>query len=41
MANADPAADYPASMLALEAEFKLVSQTGERVVAAFVAVWPS
>ncbi len=34
VAHADPAADYPASMLALEASFKLVSQTGERVVAA-------
>ena len=34
LAHADPAADYPASMLALEASFKLVSQTGERVVAA-------
>ncbi|MGY2896047.1 FAD binding domain-containing protein [Deinococcus sp. UYEF24] len=34
LAHADPAADYPASMLALEADFKLVSQTGERVVAA-------
>jgi len=33
VAHADPAADYPASMLALEASFKLVSQTGERVVA--------
>jgi aerobic carbon-monoxide dehydrogenase medium subunit len=34
LAHADPAADYPASMLALEAEFRLVSRTGERVVAA-------
>ncbi len=33
VAHADPAADYPASMLALEASFKLVSQTGERMVA--------
>ena len=33
VAHADPAADYPASMLALEASFKLVSQTGERLVA--------
>lgn len=34
VAHADPAADYPASMLALNASFKLVSKTGERVVAA-------
>ena len=32
LAHADPAADYPASMLALEAKFKLVSRDGERVV---------
>lgn len=34
LAHADPAADYPASILALEADLKLVSQSGERVVAA-------
>jgi len=34
LAHADPAADYPASMLALEAELKLVSKDGERVVKA-------
>ena len=34
LAHADPAADYPAAMLALEASFKLVSSAGERVVAA-------
>ncbi|WP_425145507.1 FAD binding domain-containing protein [Deinococcus sp.] len=34
LAHADPSADYPASMLALEASFKLVSTSGERVVAA-------
>lgn len=34
VAHADPAADYPASLLALGAKFKLVSQSGERVVEA-------
>ncbi|MFC4452555.1 xanthine dehydrogenase family protein subunit M [Deinococcus sonorensis] len=34
LAHADPAADYPASMVALEAELKLVSRDGERVVPA-------
>lgn len=33
-AHADPAADYPAALLALEAQFKLVKKDGERVVAA-------
>lgn len=33
-AHADPAADYPAALLALDAEFKLVSCGGERVVPA-------
>ena len=32
LAHADPAADYPASILALEADLKLVSKDGERVV---------
>ncbi|GGJ79971.1 FAD binding domain-containing protein [Deinococcus aquiradiocola] len=32
LAHADPAADYPASILALEADLKLVSRDGERVV---------
>ena len=31
-AHADPAADYPAALFALEARFKLVSAKGERVV---------
>jgi carbon-monoxide dehydrogenase medium subunit len=30
LAHADPAADWPAAMVALEAEFKAVSQRGER-----------
>jgi aerobic carbon-monoxide dehydrogenase medium subunit len=34
VAHADPAADYPAAMLALEAEFRLVSAAGERIVRA-------
>ncbi|MGI8747616.1 MAG: FAD binding domain-containing protein, partial [Deinococcus sp.] len=34
LAHADPAADYPASILALEADLKLVSRTGERLVKA-------
>ena len=33
-AHADPAADYPASLQALEAKFKLVSAKGERTVSA-------
>jgi len=32
VAHADPAADYPAALLALEAKFRLVSATSERVV---------
>jgi carbon-monoxide dehydrogenase medium subunit len=32
IAHADPAADYPASLLALEAQVKLVSAKGERTV---------
>jgi carbon-monoxide dehydrogenase medium subunit len=32
IAHADPAADWPAAMLALGAEIKLVSQSGERLV---------
>ena len=31
-AHADPAADYPASLFALEAKFRLASQGGERVL---------
>ncbi len=31
-AHADPAADYPASLFALEAQFTLASKTGERTV---------
>ena len=34
LAHADPAADYPAAMLALEAELTLTSQTGRRTLAA-------
>jgi aerobic carbon-monoxide dehydrogenase medium subunit len=34
LAHADPAADYPASMLALGASFKLQSSSGSRVVSA-------
>lgn len=34
LAHSDPSADYPAVMLACEAEFKLRSQRGERVVKA-------
>jgi aerobic carbon-monoxide dehydrogenase medium subunit len=34
VAHADPAADYPAALLALEAKFRLVSATSERVVEA-------
>ena len=34
VAHADPAADYPAALLALEARFLLVSAAGERTVAA-------
>ncbi|MGH9719023.1 MAG: FAD binding domain-containing protein [Bryobacteraceae bacterium] len=33
IAHADPAADYPAALLALEAKVKLVSQSGERTLA--------
>ena len=33
-AHADPAADYPAALLALDAEFKVVSRNGERTVSA-------
>lgn len=32
VAHADPAADYPAALLALEAKFKLASRGGERTV---------
>jgi carbon-monoxide dehydrogenase medium subunit len=32
--HADPAADYPAALVALEARFKLLSRAGERVIAA-------
>jgi len=32
VAHADPAADYPAALLALEARFRLVSATSDRVV---------
>ncbi len=34
LAHADPAADYPASMLALEASFKIEGKAGARVVSA-------
>ncbi|MFQ5818198.1 MAG: FAD binding domain-containing protein [Terriglobia bacterium] len=34
LAHADPAADYPAALLVLDAEFKAVSRTGERVIPA-------
>jgi len=34
IAHADPAADYPASLLALEAQIRLASANGERTVAA-------
>jgi carbon-monoxide dehydrogenase medium subunit len=34
IAHADPAADYPASLLALEAQVRLASAKGERIVAA-------
>lgn len=34
LAHADPAADYPAAVLALEADFTLTSRTGSRTVAA-------
>jgi len=34
VAHADPAADYPAALLALEAKFRLVSAKSERTVAA-------
>jgi len=34
VAHADPAADYPAALFALEAKFKLISSQGERVVSA-------
>lgn len=34
LAHADPAADYPASMLALEANFKIEGKNGARVVSA-------
>jgi carbon-monoxide dehydrogenase medium subunit len=34
IAHADPAADYPASLLALEARIRLISADGERIVAA-------
>lgn len=34
IAHADPAADYPATLLALEARFRLASAKGERTVAA-------
>ena len=34
LAHADPAADYPAAVLALDAELKLASQKGTRTVAA-------
>jgi carbon-monoxide dehydrogenase medium subunit len=33
-AHADPAADYPAALLALEAEFLLASARGERIISA-------
>ncbi len=33
-AHADPAADYPAALLVLDAEFRVVSRNGERTVAA-------
>ena len=33
IAHADPAADYPAALLALEAKVRLVNSSGERVVA--------
>jgi len=32
IAHADPAADYPAALIALEAEVRLISTSGERVV---------
>jgi carbon-monoxide dehydrogenase medium subunit len=34
VAHADPAADYPAALLALEAKFRIASASGERTVAA-------
>ena len=34
VAHADPSADYPAALLALEAEFVLTSTSGERTIAA-------
>jgi carbon-monoxide dehydrogenase medium subunit len=34
VAHADPAADYPAALVALEAKFRLVSATSDRIVAA-------
>jgi aerobic carbon-monoxide dehydrogenase medium subunit len=34
VAHADPAADYPAALLALEAQFRLVSASSDRTVAA-------
>lgn len=34
LAHADPAADYPASMLALGAKFKIESSSGSRIVGA-------
>jgi aerobic carbon-monoxide dehydrogenase medium subunit len=34
VAHADPAADYPAALLALEAKFRMVSETSDRVVEA-------
>jgi carbon-monoxide dehydrogenase medium subunit len=34
VAHADPAADYPAALLALEASFRVVSAKGERTIAA-------
>jgi carbon-monoxide dehydrogenase medium subunit len=34
VAHADPAADYPAALLALEAKFRIASAEGERTVAA-------
>ena len=34
LAHADPAADYPAALLAVEAEFTLTSRKGKRVIAA-------
>jgi carbon-monoxide dehydrogenase medium subunit len=34
VAHADPAADYPAALMALEAKFRLLSRGGERVVGA-------